>query len=85
MVADMFANSRTTFTTAAVRWIAWNMPYHAEHHAFPAVPFHRLPQLHRLTRPHLKTTETGYARFAARYAASLKPEPPNGRQDAVSR
>jgi len=85
MVADMFANSRTTFTTATVRWIAWNMPYHAEHHAFPAVPFHRLPELHRLTRPHLKTTESGYARFAARYAAALPLEPEDGRQDAVSR
>ncbi len=71
LVADMFVNSRTTFTTAAVRWLAWNMPYHAEHHAFPAVPFHRLPDLHRLTAPHLGTTEAGYARFTARYARSL--------------
>lgn len=75
MVADMFLNSRTTFTTRVVRWIAWNMPYHAEHHAFPAVPFHRLPDLHRLARPHLKTTEQGYARFAARYAGALAARP----------
>ena len=70
-VADMFLNSRTTYTTAAVRWLAWNMPYHAEHHAYPAVPFHRLPDMHRLAQDHLKTTERGYARFAARYAAAL--------------
>jgi fatty acid desaturase len=70
-VADMFANSRTTFTARAVRWLAWNMPYHAEHHAMPAVPFHRLPELHALARGELRTTERGYARFAARYAAGL--------------
>lgn len=27
----------------AVRFIFWNMPYHAEHHAFPEIPFHHLP------------------------------------------
>ncbi len=69
--ANMFENSRTTFTTRAVRWLAWNMPYHAEHHAFPAVPFHRLPELHGLAARHLRTTEHGYTRFTARYARSL--------------
>lgn len=71
LVADMFENSRTTFTNRAIRLLAWNMPYHAEHHAWPAVPFHRLPELHRLTAPHLRTTEAGYARFTAAYAAGL--------------
>lgn len=71
-VADMFENTRTTFTSRVVRFIAWNMPYHAEHHACPTVPFHRLPMLHRLMRPHLKVTERGYARFIRRYMAALK-------------
>jgi fatty acid desaturase len=70
-VADMLANSRTTFTTALVRRLAWNMPYHAEHHAYPAVPFHALPRFHELTQAHLKTTERGYARFHRRFAAEL--------------
>jgi fatty acid desaturase len=76
LVANMFENSRTTFTNRAVRWIAWNMPYHAEHHAFPAVPFHRLPDLHTLSAPHLRTTEAGYAQFTARYAAGLSSSRP---------
>ncbi|MFN3641408.1 MAG: fatty acid desaturase [Gemmobacter sp.] len=63
-VADMFENTRTTFTSRLVRWLAWNMPYHAEHHAFPAVPFHRLPALHALARGHLKVTAPGYRAFA---------------------
>ena len=70
-VADMLANTRTTFTTALVRRLAWNMPYHAEHHAYPAVPFHALPRFHRLVRAHLKTTERGYGRFHLRFVADL--------------
>ena len=66
-VADMFENTRTTFTGALIRYFAWNMPYHAEHHAMPSVPFHKLPELHQLTSPHLKVTERGYGRFNIRY------------------
>ncbi len=60
LVPDMLANSRTTFTNAAVRFLAWNMPYHATHHALPTVPFHRLPALTRTLAPHLKSTASGY-------------------------
>ena len=31
-VTNMFENTRTTFTTALMRFLAWNMPYHVEHH-----------------------------------------------------
>ncbi|MFC3615015.1 fatty acid desaturase [Lutimaribacter marinistellae] len=70
-VANMLENSRTTFTTRAIRFIAWNMPYHAEHHAFPAVPFHRLPAFHAVTRAHLLSTSRGYARFTRSYLDNL--------------
>jgi fatty acid desaturase len=68
-VTDMFANTRTTFTTALVRFLAWNMPYHVEHHVFPSVPFHRLPALHRLIRGHLQVTADGYVAFSRAYLA----------------
>ncbi len=71
-VANMFENSRTTFTNRIVRFIAWNMPYHSEHHALPTVPFHKLPEFHRLTAEHLKETEQGYARFNSEYISSLE-------------
>ena len=71
-VADMFANTRTTFTNRLVRALAWNMPYHAEHHAFPCVPFHKLPALHRLTAAHLKSTSDGYVEFTANFTRSLE-------------
>jgi fatty acid desaturase len=28
------------------RFLYWNMNYHVEHHMFPMVPYHRLPELH---------------------------------------
>ena len=68
-LADMFLNTRTTFTTAVVRWLAWNMPYHTEHHVAPLVPFHHLPALHARMRVHLAVTVQGYGRFTRAYLA----------------
>jgi fatty acid desaturase len=28
------------------RFLYWNMNYHVDHHMFPMVPYHALPQLH---------------------------------------
>ena len=66
-VANMFANTRTTFTNRLVRFLAWNMPYHVEHHVWPAVPFHRLPEVHGLMRDQLQVTAEGYAAFTRDY------------------
>lgn len=43
---NMLINTRTTDTYWWYRKLAWNMPYHAEHHAWPNVPFHRLGAIH---------------------------------------
>ncbi len=59
-VADMLRNTRTVRSLAPLRWLAWNMPFHAEHHALPAVPFHTLPKLHPFLAPHLAELERGY-------------------------
>ena len=69
LVANMLENTRTTLTNAVVRFLTWNMPYHVEHHAYPAVPFHQLPALHREIRAHLYVTADGYARFTRAYLA----------------
>ena len=68
-VTNMFQNTRTTFTTQIVRFLAWNMPYHVEHHVAPTVPFHRLPTLHALMRNKLQVTAPGYAAFTRAYLA----------------
>jgi fatty acid desaturase len=70
-VANMLENSRTTFTNRLVRALAWNMPFHAEHHSFPNVPFHQLPALHAHLAAHLKSTSSGYTQFTRDYTASL--------------
>ncbi|WPB56906.1 fatty acid desaturase [Xylophilus sp. GOD-11R] len=67
--ADMLENTRTTYTNAAVRFFAWNMPFHVEHHAYPAVPFHALPRLNGLLASHIRNTEQGYP---ASTAAALR-------------
>jgi fatty acid desaturase len=69
-----FENTRTTMTTKAVHWLAWNMPYHVEHHAYPSVPFHALPKLNRIVdgeivhrgRGYLAVTRETWAWFRAR-------------------
>ena len=70
-VANMLENTRTTLTSRSVRWLAWNMPYHAEHHAFPAVPFHKLPELHDFLAQDLKSVSPSYAAFTKDYVAKL--------------
>jgi len=46
-VPDLMRNTRSTRTNAVMRWLAWQMPYHSAHHAFPSAPFHRLKALHQ--------------------------------------
>ncbi len=61
MVPDMLENSRTVHTSAIVRFLAWNMPYHAEHHAYAAIPFHALPRAHVMLAPYIREQSPGYA------------------------
>ena len=46
-------NTRTTLTAWPVRLFMWNMPYHAEHHLYPSIPFHQLPAAHMKLRERL--------------------------------
>lgn len=45
-VLDHRQNSRTIHMNPVFRFIYWNMNYHIEHHMYPMVPYHALPQLH---------------------------------------
>ena len=49
-VTDHRLNSRTVLMNPVSRWIYWNMNYHVEHHMFPMVPYHALPELHELVK-----------------------------------
>ncbi len=70
-VRDGLANTRTTLTTALLRLVMWNMPYHAEHHLYPFIPFHQLPAAHGELRGRLQAVQPGYARWQWGYLVSL--------------
>jgi fatty acid desaturase len=58
------SNTRTTRTLWLVRFLMWEMPFHAEHHRYPAVPFFALSSLHEQLGPELKhVAQRGYTAF----------------------
>jgi len=60
---DGLTNTRTTLTNGLVRLLMWNMPFHAEHHLYPSIPFHRLPDAHAVIRARLGFVQPGYVRW----------------------
>ena len=57
---DGFANTRTTVCNPVLRFLMWNLPFHAEHHLLPNIAFHHLPEAHQYLRPHLKYVARSY-------------------------
>lgn len=59
----IYENTRTMQTNWFYRKLAWSMPYHMEHHAWPAVPFYRLKDVHKVwiqaAKDHEKILEAG--------------------------
>ena len=58
-VLDHRLNSRTVYMNPVMRFIYWNMNYHIEHHMFPMVPYHALPELHRDLQRYLPRPSSG--------------------------
>lgn len=78
---DALANTRTTHTILPVRFLMWEMPYHAEHHRYPALPFFVLRPAHAVLGPHLAhVARRGYLGFhAALLRGLMAPDrPPAG-------
>jgi len=59
-IADGRCNTRTTLTTWPLRLLMWQMPFHAEHHLYPSLPFHSLAEAHSLVQGHLAQLDRGY-------------------------
>ena len=59
-VRDMKVNTRTNLVSRPMRFLCWNMNYHAEHHYAASVPFHALPELHRKLHGYVHVEERGY-------------------------
>ena len=55
--------TRSLVVPSFVKLLMWNMSYHAEHHAYPAVPFHALPQLHHAMKDELKHKDQSHPAF----------------------
>jgi fatty acid desaturase len=58
--SDPRVGTRSLRVGLPLRLLAWNMPYHAEHHAAPGVPFHALPALHARFGPEVEGRPGGY-------------------------
>jgi len=50
----IFDKTRSLPVSKLLKFIMWNMPYHAEHHAYPALPFHALPKAHEILKEEIK-------------------------------
>lgn len=49
-VLDHRLNCRTVRMNRLNRFLYWNMNYHIEHHMYPLVPYHSLPELHEMVK-----------------------------------
>ncbi|CAJ1954869.1 unnamed protein product [Cylindrotheca closterium] len=56
-VTNQLQNTRTVESNVVIRWLLWETNFHAEHHAYPMVPFFNLPVLHELLDSHIKHNE----------------------------
>jgi fatty acid desaturase len=59
---NSLTNTRTTLTLAPLRFLMWNMPFHAEHHLYASIPFHALPAAHDRLKHHFRTVDRSYIR-----------------------
>ena len=77
-VIDHRLNSRSVYMNPFSRFVYWNMNYHVEHHMFPMVPYHALPQLHEMIKHDLPTPNRsileGYREMVPAFLRQLKNE-----------
>ncbi len=70
--ANPLTNTRTTLTTWPVHLLMWNMPFHAEHHLYPSLPFHRLADAHALLAEHFTHVDPGYISVNRQFLTQLR-------------
>lgn len=63
-----WTNARSIVTHPVIEFLWSNVNYHLEHHLYPSVPYHALPELRRALatdlRAHQSNVENGYGRTA---------------------
>jgi fatty acid desaturase len=60
---NILERTRSIKASKIVNYIMWNMPYHAEHHAYPAVPFYALPELHEIISDEITHKDKSHPTF----------------------
>ncbi|MGR8947773.1 MAG: fatty acid desaturase [Gammaproteobacteria bacterium] len=58
---NILRRTRTVTSNAFVRFWLWNMNYHAEHHAWPSIPWHKLPAAHAQISDQLESWVPSYS------------------------
>lgn len=71
-VIDHRLNTRTVYLNRFSRFVYWNMNYHVEHHMFPMVPYHALPELHELIKHDLPAPNTSIVQAYREVIPALK-------------
>ena len=57
---DLKENTRSSLTSFPMRFLSWNMNFHAEHHYASSIPFHALPKLHKKLKGFVYIERRGY-------------------------
>ncbi len=60
--SSIVASTRSFRTNAVLRFLYFNMNYHIEHHLYPTVPFHALPELSAELEAQLPKPDPGFLR-----------------------
>ena len=82
--ADGLTNTRTTLTLAPLRRLMWNMPFHAEHHLYPSLPFHALAAAHGRLASRLAHCAPGYLAVHRQLLSDLPSLAPPPREQALA-
>jgi fatty acid desaturase len=61
-VPDHRYSTRSLECALPIRMLYWNMNFHVEHHLYPGVPFHALPEVNRLVMRELPQPTRGAVR-----------------------
>jgi len=59
-IDDLKENTRSSLVSYPMKFLCWNMNYHAEHHYASSVPFHALPKLHKKLKDYIYIEKRGY-------------------------
>jgi fatty acid desaturase len=68
---NLLTNTRTTLTLAPLRFLIWQISFHAEHHLYASIPFHQLAAAHEKLGSHFDCVESGYVNVHRQIIANL--------------